>query len=142
MSIFPDEVSEAADRAGGYFVKGVEFEKGLTVQAVKVEKVKASNPKYGAQEKDKICQQEILEEGETFEYTLQTPEGEERKLNSSSFPLFIGFRQAEIEPNDWVKITRTGKGDKTRYTVEKVEKPKVSQAKTDYPEGSSEDVPF
>lgn len=126
QDIFPEDVREAADSMGGEFIKGAEFDgDGLTLQfSQPMEKLKASNPKYGAEEKDFLVKQEILEVGETFRYHFKTADGSERKIDSKSSPLFIGIKQCEdLGVGDWVKITRTGKTDKTRYVVEKVEAP-------------------
>jgi len=81
------------------------------------------NPKYGAEEKDYLVKNEILEAGETFKYVFKDAEGNEREHDSASAPMCIGFQQAQVEPGDWVKITRTGKTDETRYSIEKVEAP-------------------
>jgi hypothetical protein len=151
-SIFPDDVKEAADKIGGDWIKGEEFDgEGLVLQFAKpIEKIKASNPKYGAEEKDWLVKQELLEVGESFRYTFVTPEGQERKVDSKSSPFFIGIKQCEeLGVGDWVRITRTGKTDKTRYTVEKVDEPSLSQRKqpakpVDYPSDdvNPADTPF
>lgn len=123
MSVFSNEVAEALSKTGGKFIKAAEFEKGLTLQIVKVEKIKAMNQKYGAEEKDYLVKEEILGVGETFKYVFKDAEGNEREHDSASAPMCIGFQQAQVEPGDWVKITRTGKTDETRYSIEKVEAP-------------------
>lgn len=139
MSIFPKDVEEKSGSIGGKFIKAAEFEGGMVVQAVKVEVVKSANPQYGADEDNYFVEADILKVGETFEYTFKTSEGEERVLNSTSRPFFIGFKQSEIEPGDWVRITRTGKAKQTRFTVEKVEEPEVSPRK-EYPKAEDEDI--
>lgn len=128
-SIFPDEVKEAADKMGGQWIKAEEFEASPVLQVTKaMEKVKSRNPKYGADEKNYLVKQEILDIGETFHYTFKTSEGIERYIDSTSPALFIGFKQVEeLGVGDWVKITRTGKTDQTRYAVEKVEQPLHSE---------------
>ncbi len=89
-----------------------------------MEKMKSTNPKYGAQETDFLVKEEILEEGETFRYIFKTTDGKERKLDTKSAPFFLGIKQCEeLGVNDWVKITRTGKTDETRYEVVKVDAP-------------------
>lgn len=122
-SIFPDDVRDAADKMGGEWIKPSEFESGLTLQFSKpLEKVVARNPKYGGQETDYLVKNDILEKGETFEFTFLSEDGTERKLHSKSAPFFIAFKQVEeLGVGDWVTITRTGKTDETRYTVEKIE---------------------
>lgn len=137
---FPEDVREAADKLGGDWLKGADFEDSPTLQLVRpMERIKSNNPKYGAQEEDFLVKGEILEVGETFRYIFKTPQGDEKKFDSKSAPFFLGFKQAhELGVGDWIKITRTGKTDKTRYTVEKVETP-VLPSKSDsdtegYPE--------
>ena len=145
MSIWPNDVQESVDKLGSNWLKPIDFEEGLTLQIKSVEKIKGRNPKYAAQATDYLVKNEILEVGETFHFVFVTPEGEERQLDSKSTPFFIGMKQAECEPGDWVKITRTGKTDETRYTVEKVEKPEVSQRKSDevdYPTEEPREMPF
>lgn len=135
MNFFDEQAMEASEKLGSDWVKGEEFEgNGLVLQAVKVERKQS---KYGAQETESIVERQILNVGEVFHYTFKTPAGVERKMDSKSFPLFIGFKNAETEPGDWVKIQRTGKGGETRYTVTKVEKP-VEPAQDINPD----DIPF
>ena len=130
--IFPADVREAANQIGGEFIKGAEIDgEGLVLQVAKpMEKIKASNPKYGAEEKDFLVKQEILEVGETFRFYFNMPDGTERKIDTKSSPFFIGFKQCEdLGVGDWVRVNRTGKTDKTRYSVEKVEKPEGASLK-------------
>src|SRR4051812_5621289 len=95
-SFFPDDVLDSASRMGNSYIKAEEFEQSPILQVSKpMEKVKARNPKYGADEKNYLVKQEILELGETFHYTFKTPEGEERMIDSTSPALFIGFKQVE-----------------------------------------------
>lgn len=131
-NMFPADVEEAAKKMGGEWITAAEFEDSPILQIVKpIEKVKSTNPKYGAEEKDYLVKTEILDVGETFRYYFRTPEGIERKIDSKSSPMFIGFRQVEdLSVGDWVKVTRTGKTDQTRFAVEKVEAP-VSQLKNE-----------
>lgn len=137
--IFPPDVAEASEKLASNWLKAGEFEAGLTLQLVKpLEKIKSQ---YGADEKNYLVQNNILEEGETFRYTFADAEGVEKKIDSDSAPLFIGFKQVEeAGVGDWFLIIRTGKTDKTRYSVEKVEAP-VSHAKTDE-EIDPEAIPF
>lgn len=124
-SIFPDDVREASDKMGGEFIKAQEFEDGLILQVTKpMEKIMSRNPKYGATKENYLVKQEILEIGQTFHYEFVNAEGEKRSHDSNSPAMFIGFKQCEeLGVGDWVRITRTGKTDQTRYTVEKVEAP-------------------
>lgn len=123
----PSDVKEASNKLTSNWLKGADFEgEGLTLQIAKpMEKVSSQ---YGAEEDDYLVENNILEKGQTFRYTFTDTEGKERKIDSCSTPFFIGFKQVEeLGIGDWVKITRTGKTDKTRYTVEKVSAP--SEAK-------------
>lgn len=126
MSIFDKETESRMQKAGGEWIKGEEFNgDGLTLQIVKVERMKANNPKYGALATDSIVKNEYLEEGETFRYVFKNKQGVERKIDSKSMPLFIGFSSVReaLEPGDWVHIKREGERDETRYYVEKVDAP-------------------
>lgn len=144
-NIFPDDVKEAADKIGGDWIKAGEFEgNGLVLKIAKpMEKVRATNPKYGAQEADYLVKNELLEVGETFRFTFETADGSERKIDTKSTPFFIAFKQCadkEVGVGDWVLIQRTGKTDETRYTVEKVDEPTLT-AKV--PEAVKKgDIPF
>lgn len=148
MSFIPADVQEAAKKMGGKFIKAAEFEgDGLVLQCVSVEKVKSNNPKFGANDKDGLYKQEILGEGETFRYVFKTNDGEERVLESKSAAAFIGFNNAELEAGDWIRVSKTGKMDDTRYNIEKTdEAPAVGHrgmAGVEYPTGPNpEDVPF
>jgi hypothetical protein len=145
-SIFPDDIKEASDKMGGEWVKASEFEVGLVLQIAKpMEKKVSSNPKYGGQDSDFLVKNDILEKGECLMFTFNSTSGEERKFNTKSAPFFIAFKQVEeLGIGDWIKITRTGKTDETRYTVEKVDGPQVPQRKKDVPtkEINPDDVPF
>jgi hypothetical protein len=140
VDIFPPEVREAADKMKSDWIKASEFEgEGLTVQlAAPMARVKSQ---YGAEEGDFLVNQGILQEGETMEWSFTDIEGFNRKFHTTSSPFFIGLKQVEeLGVGDWVRIQRTGKTDKTRYTVEKVPEP-VSQRKeaTDI---NPDDIPF
>jgi len=146
--IFPKDVREAADKIESEWITPSEFEKGLTLQLIKpLEAVKASNPKYGTDEKDYLYKNNLLGLGEQFRYVFKTPNGNERRIDSKSPPLFIGFKQCEeCGVGDWLLITRTGQTTETRFTVEKVEAPEVSPIKeTPKPAeevARPEDIPF
>lgn len=138
-NFFPEDVNEAAKALASNWISAAEFEAGTILQiSAPMEKLKATNPKYGADDKNYLVQKKILAVGETFRYHFKTPEGVEKQIDSTSAPLFIGMRSVEeIGVGDWVKITRTGKTSETRFAVEKVAEP-VSQAKNDV----SGEVPF
>ena len=130
MPIFDSEIMEKANAMGGAWIKAPEFDgDGLVLQIKATEKIKGQ---YGASADDSIVERGLLEEGESFRYTFEDATGAERKHDSASFPLFIGMQQAELNFGDWLHIKREGKTDKTRYTVEVVEAPKVLKS-VEYP---------
>lgn len=147
MDFFPEDVKDAADKMGSDYLKGAEFEAGLTLQTSKaLEKIISNNPKYGAVEDDFLVKNEILEVGQSLRFTFKDVDGKERKFDTKSAPFFIGFKQVEeLGVGDWVHIKREGKTDKTRYTITKVEAPVKGDSAKTY--DSSEDfdstsVPF
>ena len=115
-NIFPPEVAAALTKMDKERIKAAEFEAGLTLQFVGVEKTKSQ---YGAAEDATIVERGILEEGEQFIYSFKDREGDLRKLYSTSFPFLIAMKQAELNEGDWVTVTRTGKLRDTKYVVEK-----------------------
>ncbi|MFA5937603.1 MAG: hypothetical protein WC822_07035 [Candidatus Paceibacterota bacterium] len=143
MDIFPDDIKDATAKIGNDWIKGAEFDgNGLVLQFAKpLEKITPTNPKYGAEDTDFLVKNEILEVGQTLRYSFTTPDGTERKFDSASTPFFIGIKQCEeLGVGDWVHIVRTGKTDKTRYTVTKVNAP-LQDATSEEDEQTGE-VPF
>lgn len=147
MGIFDKETEEKAEAMKKEIIKGKEFEQGLVLKALSVEKVKGQ---FGAAEDSRMVESGILEESEQFVYKFMDEEGLTRRHYSTSMPLFRGFTGAEIEPGDWVSIKREGNGQKTKYTVKKVEHGDVQpaighrgQEGVKYPEGPNPDeIPF
>lgn len=140
MNIFPEDVMEVADKLGSDWIKGSEFESGLTLQIKSVEKVSS---RYGAIETDSMVEKNILAVGEIFRYSFVTKDGKERKMDSKSMPMFIGFKSAGLEMDDWVSITRTGKGEETRYTVTKTSTEDTTAPQTPSTnEINPSDIPF
>ncbi len=140
---FPEDIKDAADKMGSDYIKGSEFDgAGLTLKLTKpLEKIKANNPKYGANDKDFLVKNEILEEGETFRFVFEDAEGQIRTFDSKSAPFFLGFKQCnELGVGDWVHISRTGKTTETRYEVEKVDGFAAKVKKADAP--NPDDIPF
>ena len=138
MSIFSKEVAEAAGKVGGDWIKAAEFEApGLVLQVdAPSEIVKSMH--YGAVETDWLVRQEIIHEGESMRYFFKDASGNQRKHDSKSAPFFLAFKQVDgLEVGDWVKVSRTGKADKTRYTVEKTDAPKKVTS-----EITADDIPF
>ena len=118
-SIFDQSVSEAIANMDKEIIKGVEFEAGLTLQFIAVEKKKGGQ--FGAAEDSSIVERGVLEEGEQFLYTFKDEDGFTRKLYSTSFPFCIEMEHAELAPETWIKITRTGKLKETKYEIVKTE---------------------
>lgn len=121
-------------------IKAAEFEKGLTLELVSVEKTKSQ---FGAAEDSSIVERGILEEGEQFVYTFKDSEGLTRKHYSTSFPLCIAMQKAELNYGDWVLVKREGKSKDTKYTVEKVEAPELPMGnQKDEEEIDPKEIPF
>lgn len=146
MSIFGENIDNAADKMNKLVIRAAEFEKkGLTLQFKSVERVKSQ---YGAEEDATIVERGILEEGEQFVFKFVDEEGVERKHYSKSMPFFIGMHQVEMNENDWLLIRREGVKDKTRYYVEIVDAPTVSPRKEskveEYPDvqPNPDDIPW
>lgn len=134
MSIFSTEIAEKMSNSSSDWLSGKDFEgQGLVLQIISVSPIASA---YGVEEDDYYVQQEILKPGETFRYTFKDTDGNEKKWDTHSRPLAIGFQQSEAESNDWVRVSRTGSGKQTRYQVEKVDA--LSHAKAIEPG----DVPF
>lgn len=117
----PPNIKESADKLGSNWLKGSDFDgNGQVLQLVKPLEVVKSQ--YGAEAGDYLVENNLLQEGESFRYTFTDSEGIEKKIDSSSTPFFIAFKQCEeLGVGDWVHIVRTGKTDKTRYSVEKTD---------------------
>ena len=73
-------------------------------------------------------------DAEVVEYHVEI-DGTEKSFESRSAALADSM--ADIEINQWIKVTRTGSGSKTKYLVEKLDDPNGEQ-KFD---GSLEDEP-
>lgn len=93
----------------GAYVKGSEFEGGLTVKFLKAERVQASNPQYGD------------DSGMTNRYTLEV-DGEEKQFENTSAGLVRAVKAAGIEAGEMALVTRTGQGMQTEWSVEKLGK--------------------
>lgn len=120
MNIFDSETTAALEKMSKATIKAVEFEAGLTLQFVSVEK---QTSQYGAAEDSSIVERGILDEGQTFLYTFKDKEGDTRKLYSTSFPFLIAMNDAEINEGDTLSILRSGKLKDTKYVIEVVQKP-------------------
>lgn len=104
------------------FLKGDDFEKGVELKVVGMEKIKA-NEGFGATIADYLCKEGIIEEGETFRYRFtQETEGEdiEKIYDTKSAVFFISMKECDPDNGDVVKITRTGKLRDTKYNIKKI----------------------
>lgn len=120
-SVFGDQADKAVEAMEKETIKAVEFEQGLTLTFMGVQKQMS---RFGGAAGDSsIVERNILVEGEEFLYTFKDGAGFVRKHYSTSFPLFIALQRAEINENDTLVIKREGKGKETSYSVEKVEQP-------------------
>lgn len=135
---FPPEVQAALNKMNKERVKAAEFETPLTLQFIGVEKIKSQ---YGAESDASIVERGVLEEGEQFLYTFKDEVGDIRKFYSHSFPFLIAMQGAELNENDWITISRTGKAKETKYAVEKADAPDLS-AKPAESEINPEEIPF
>src|SRR3990167_6511025 len=90
------------------------------LQILGVEVIKANNPKFGANEKDGLLKKGLLVEGETFKYNFMTEEGEEKHYDTKSVAFYVGVKQAQLKGGEWIKTSRTGKMEETRYKFEVV----------------------
>ena len=113
-SIFSENLQER-DNKPSKWLKTDELlaAEGLKIKSVDV--VEAKN--YGAEEGDSLFEKGVLQEGETIRYSFEDSEGNERLYDSKGAGLYIAMKQAKPESGVVVKITRSGKGDKTRYQV-------------------------
>ena len=124
MSLFPEDLRERdTGGMGGNFIKTAELEAGKLWKIGLVEIIMAKNPKYGANDKDTICTQGILKEGETIRYHLTGDDGIERLYESKGVAFYIAMRNMEtnLNPGDVIRIRAEGTGESRRYFVEKIE---------------------
>lgn len=140
MSIFDKETQDKANNMGGNFIKATEFEgEGLNLRIDTVEKVSSQ---YGGKAEDSIVEHGVLEEGQSFRYTFTDKTDSQRKHDSASMPMFIGFHQADVNLGDFLNVKREGKVDKTRYHVTKIEPFEIKAF--EYPEETVDpkNIPF
>ena len=115
MSIFSEEIKDR-DNKPSPWIKTEQLFNGIELTILGAEVVEANN--YGAEEGDSLFDKGILQDGETIRYSFTDKDGNERKYDSKSAGLYFAFKQTNPEPGKIVSITRTGKGDQTRYKIE------------------------
>jgi hypothetical protein len=108
MGLF-DQVKEAF---GGNFIKGEEFENGLTL-TIKSEPVfvQVSDPKYGFKEGHP-------KEGMTVRYSFVDGNGVDRTFETTSVRFKQAVENSGVNIGGTVKITRSGSGMNTSYEAE------------------------
>ena len=125
MSVFNEKIIER-DKMTNNFVKAEDLIHG-TWMIESVDIIQSNNPKYGAREKgndgkpDKLFEQGILQEGETLRYSLINDAGEAKVYDSKGVALYIAVKKANVDKGEPIRFTKTGSGDNTRYTVERVQ---------------------
>lgn len=101
------------DEMTGGFLSGKEFEgKGLELGVISMVAEKADNPKYGAKEDGGG-----LKKGEQWIFTFKTANGVEKILKMGTTALSTKIARIDPEIGEMVRITRTGEGFDTRWSV-------------------------
>lgn len=120
MSIFGKNIDEKEANAPSPYLNLEEDILKRKLQILSVEIVTARDPRFGANEKDGLLKKDILQEGETFKYSFLTEEGQEKIYETKSTAFYVGIREANLQGGEWVKISRKGKMEETRYKFEVV----------------------
>lgn len=107
--------SDSVNEGGSKFLKGSDFDSGLVVEAVSMEKFTPSDAKYGVKntygaggklEKENwFVKKGILEEGQSFQFTFIV-DGVEKKFDNSSLSFYFAFTNLNPAKGDKIKITR------------------------------------
>ena len=113
MSVFSNDLQERDNKPSKWLKTEELLSKSFVVKGVEV--VEANM--YGAEEGDSLFEKGILKEGETIRYSFDD-NGNERLYDSKGAGLYIAMKQANPEPGRLIKVSRSGKGDKTRYSIE------------------------
>ena len=102
--------------ASGSFIKGVDFDNGLNVEVVGMEKFTPEDPKYGVSNqygaggvviKDNwFVKQGILTEGESFKYKFII-DGVEKSFDNNSLSFYFSFTKIDPVAGEKLCITRT-----------------------------------
>ena len=126
MGYFQDEYQTEDQQSR--FLKADDFTaEGIELGFIGMQKVKANDPQYGANEADwfyktvKKDGSRLLDKGETFEYSFMADEGE-KIYTSKSAGFFIAMRSADPKLGDKLLIKKTGEKRDTRYSVEIIAK--------------------
>ena len=117
------------ERTESSFLKGADFDSGLTLEVVKMEKFTPKDEKYGVKntygaggvvtKEHWFIKNGLLKEGESFKYTFK--DGETIKsFDNSSLGFYFTFVKAELEEGDKVLIKREKHSEtKVDWSIEK-----------------------
>jgi len=105
-----------APATGGTFLKGIEFDNGLTLTVVGMEKFTPANPEYGVKnnygpggvvtKENWFVKKGILKEGESFKYRFIV-NGVNKEFDNNSLSFYFAFTKVNPEATDTVFIKRT-----------------------------------
>jgi hypothetical protein len=104
--------------AGSVYLKGADFDGGLDVVVVSMEKFTPTNPDYGIKntygaggvvtKENWFVKQGILKEGESFKYTFEV-DGVKKEFDNNSLSFYFAFTNKDPKAGDSLKITRDKK---------------------------------
>lgn len=108
-----DFVGESS--GGSSFLKGADFDGGLEVEVVGMEKFTPSDPKYGVKntygaggvvtKENWFVKKGILEEGQSFKYSFVV-DGVEKRFDNSSLSFYFAFTNLNPDKGDRINIKR------------------------------------
>lgn len=108
------------EQADSSFIKGADFDAGLTLEVFGMEKFTPSDPKYGVKnvygpggvvtKENWFVKKGILKEGESFKYRF-VHNGVTKEFDNSSVSFYFAFTKVNPEPTDTVFIKRDKKSD-------------------------------
>ena len=104
--------------SGGTFLKGVDFDSGLTLTVVGMDKFTPENPEYGVKntygpggvivKENWLVKKGLLKEGESFKYRFIL-DGSNKEFDNHSLSFYFAFTRVNPEATDTVFIKRTMK---------------------------------
>ena len=109
-------MSEAPAGAGTTFIKGMEFDNGMDVEVVGMEKFTPENSDYGIKntygaggvvtKENWFVKQGILKEGESFKYKFKV-DGVDKSFDNNSLSFYFAFTKVDPAAGDNLHIKRT-----------------------------------
>lgn len=100
------------------YLKGTDFDNGLDVVVVSMEKFTPSNPDYGIKntygaggvvtKENWFVKQGILKEGESFKYTFEV-DGVKKEFDNNSLSFYFAFTNKDPKAGDELNIHRNKK---------------------------------